>query len=45
MRRTDLDHMLEAAVAKAIGVKLPRRLTSASRAPRKAPHRPVRHAA
>jgi hypothetical protein len=45
MRRTDLDHMLEAAVAKALGVKLPRRLAAAPRTARKTTHRPVRHAA
>jgi|GEM_PF-4040762 len=45
MRRTDLDHLLEAAVARALGVKLPRRLAAASRSPRKAAHRPARHAA
>lgn len=43
MRKSDIDHLLEAAVARALGVPLPRRL---SRRPvaRKA-HQPIRHAA
>ena len=45
MRKTDLDHLLEAAVAKALGVKLPRNIQAARRAVRKAAHRPVKHAA
>ena len=46
MRRTDLDHMLEVAVAKALGVRLPH-LRTAARPARKAlqAHRIVRRAA
>ena len=34
MRKSDIDHMLEVAVAKALGVKLPH-LRTAARSPRK----------
>jgi hypothetical protein len=44
MRKLDLDHLLEAAVAKAIGVPLPRKLGRRVVPARKA-HQPVRHAA
>jgi len=45
MRKTELDHMLEVAVAKALGVKLPH-LRTARRPTRKSavPHQ-IRHAA
>lgn len=45
MRKTDLDHLLEAAVAKALGVKLPRTIHAAHRPARKNAHRPIKHAA
>jgi hypothetical protein len=45
MRKTDLDHLLEAAVAKALGVKLPRNIHAARRPARKSAHRPIKHAA
>ena len=45
MRKTELDHLLEAAVAKALGVKLPRNLHAAPQRARKPAHRPVKHAA
>ena len=45
MRKTELDHLLEAAVAKALGVKLPRAINAAPRRTRKPAHRPVKHAA
>ena len=46
MRKSDIDHMLEVAVAKALGVKLPH-LRTAARPTRKSvhAHRPVRRAA
>jgi hypothetical protein len=46
MRKSDIDHMLEVAVAKALGVKLPH-LRTAARPTRKPvhAHRPVRRAA
>jgi hypothetical protein len=44
MRKQELDHLLEAAVAKALGVNLPRRNTRRMVPVRKA-HQPVRHAA
>ena len=45
MRKTDLDQLLESAVAKALGVKMPRRLVrTAHRTPRKRATQ-VRHAA
>jgi hypothetical protein len=46
MRKSEIDHMLEVAVAKALGVKLPH-LRTAARPTRKATqaHRPIRHAA
>jgi len=46
MRKTELDHMLELAVAKALGVKLPH-MRTAARPSRKiaAAKRPMRHAA
>ena len=45
MRKTELDHMLEAAVAKALGVKLPRLRAGVRPAKSTTAHRPVRHAA
>lgn len=46
MRKSEIDHMLEVAVAKALGVKLPH-LRTAARPTRKATHahRAVKHAA
>ncbi len=44
MRKTDLDSVLETAVAKALGVPLPRRLHRRMVPVRKAAH-PVKHAA
>jgi len=46
MRKTELDHMLELAVAKALGVKLPH-MRTAARLPRKPANnrRPMRRAA
>jgi hypothetical protein len=44
MRKLDLDQMLEAAVAKAIGVPLPRKHIRRMVPARKAQH-PIRHAA
>ena len=46
MHKRDLDHLLEAAVAKAIGVKLPAHRRS-HRSSRKAPtqREPIQHAA
>jgi hypothetical protein len=44
MRKTDLDHLLEAAVAKALGVSLPHRLKRRMVPVRKAQH-PVKRAA
>jgi hypothetical protein len=47
MRKLELDHLLENAVARAIGVKPPHANLKANRPVRKSPqpHRPVRHAA
>jgi hypothetical protein len=47
MRKLELDHLLENAVAKAIGVKPPHAHLKLSRPVRKTSqvHRPVRHAA
>ena len=45
MRKTDLDHLLETAVAKALGVKMPRNIHAARRPVRKSAHRPIKHAA
>jgi hypothetical protein len=49
MRKAELDHLLEAAVAKALGVQVPHpRLKLAARSGRKAQgsaHGPIRHAA
>ena len=46
MRKTDLDHLLEAAVAKALGVHLPRNNNRKLSAARKAAtQHPVKHAA
>ncbi len=47
MRKPDLDHLLEAAVAKALGVSLPAHRRRAQRPARKstAARHPVRHAA
>ena len=46
MRKAELDHLLETAVAKALGVKLPRRLNAGPRPMRKAAtHRHIKHAA
>ncbi len=44
MRKPDLDHLLEAAVAKALGVRLPRKLARRPMPARKL-HQPVKHAA
>lgn len=46
MRKSEIDHMLEVAIAKALGVKLPD-LRTAARPARKQPraNRAVRHAA
>lgn len=46
MRKSDIDHMLEVAVAKALGVELPH-LRTAARSPRKPvqAHRSVKRAA
>jgi hypothetical protein len=44
MRKSDLDHMLEAAVAKALGVRVPRRKMVPIRRPRAQAH-PIRRAA
>lgn len=46
MRKSEIDHMLEVAVAKALGVKLPHLRTAArpARKPTRA-HRPVKRAA
>lgn len=45
MRKSEIDHMLEVAVAKALGVKLPHLRTAVR--PRKSTqaHRQIRHAA
>lgn len=46
MRKTELDHMLELAVARALGVKLPHMRTAARPARKNATaRRPMRHAA
>lgn len=44
MRKPDLDHLLEAAVAKALGVSLPHKHNRRMAPVRKAAH-PVKHAA
>ena len=44
MRKPDLDHLLEAAVAKALGVPLPRKLNRRM-TPAKKAQQPVKHAA
>jgi len=46
MRKSEIDHMLEVAVAKALGVKLPH-LRTAARPVRRSTHahRQIRHAA
>lgn len=44
MRKPDLDHLLEAAVAKALGVPLPRKLNQRRATVRKA-RQPVKRAA
>lgn len=44
MRKPDLDHLLEAAVAKALGVSLPR-LNRKMTPARRTAHHPVKHAA
>ena len=46
MRKSEIDHMLEVAVAKALGVKLPH-LRTAARPARKSAHahRQIQHAA
>jgi hypothetical protein len=44
MRTKDLDHLLEAAVAKALGVSLPRKMNRRMVPARKAQH-PIKHAA
>ena len=44
MRKLDLDHLLEAAVAKALGVSLPHRHNRRMMPVRKAQH-PLKHAA
>lgn len=45
MRKTEIDHMLELAVAKALGVKLPHMRTAARPNRKTAARRPMRHAA
>ena len=45
MRKTELDRMLELAVAKALGVKLPHMRTATRPARKTASRRPLRHAA
>ncbi len=48
MRRSEIDHMLEIAVARALGVGLPHLKTAARRRPARRPvaaRRPVRRAA
>ena len=44
MRKQELDHLLEAAVAKALGVTLPRK-QNRRMVPVRKPHHPVKHAA
>jgi hypothetical protein len=44
MRKPDIDHLLEAAVAKALGVPLPRKLNRRV-VPAKKVQQPVKHAA
>ncbi len=44
MRKPDLDHLLETAVAKALGVPLPRKLARHP-APARKVQQPVKHAA
>lgn len=44
MRRSDLDHLLETAVAKALGVSLPRRPVRRM-VPLRKQAQPIRHAA
>jgi hypothetical protein len=44
MRKPDLDHLLEAAVAKALGVPLPRKLNRRM-VPAKKAQQPIKHAA
>jgi len=44
MRKAEIDHLLEVAVAKALGVRLPH-LRTAVRPSRKASHRTIKHAA
>ncbi len=44
MRKADLDHLLETAVAKALGVNPPRKLNRRMVPTRRAQH-PVKHAA
>ncbi len=44
MRKSDLDHLLETAVAKALGVPLPRKLNQ-RRKPSRKEQQPVKHAA
>lgn len=44
MRKSEIDHLLEAAVAKALGVKLPVR-ANRRMVPKKSAAHPVRHAA
>ncbi|HZY53910.1 MAG TPA: hypothetical protein VFE73_11720 [Reyranella sp.] len=45
MRKTELDHILELAVAKALGVKLPHMRTAARPSRKTTARRPMRHAA
>ena len=46
MRKSEIDHMLEVAVAKALGVKLPHLRTAARPARRSThTHRAIKHAA
>lgn len=45
MRKMELDHMLELAVAKALGVRLPHMRTAARPARKTTNRRPLRHAA
>jgi hypothetical protein len=45
MRKPDLDHLLETAVARALGVTPPRRLNNRRMVPVRKPAQPVKHAA
>ena len=45
MRKSEIDHMLEVAVAKALGIKLPHLRTAARPMRKSTQHRQIRHAA